>query len=49
MKLKSEQDKKVEKLAKQYRKKDKRLSWESCLKKAKANQRLFDQYGDNNV
>ncbi|CAH7263283.1 conserved hypothetical protein [Vibrio chagasii] len=39
--FKSEEEKKIEKLAKQYAKKDKRLSWETCVKKAKESQRRF--------
>ena len=41
--FKSESQKQIEALAKQYRQKDKRLSWESCIKKAKLAQRRFNQ------
>ncbi|WP_286036866.1 hypothetical protein [Vibrio sp. SCSIO 43140] len=40
--FKSDKEKQIETLAKQYRQKDKRLSWESCLKKAKQAQRRFN-------
>ncbi|BCL73975.1 hypothetical protein TUMSATVNIG1_59610 (plasmid) [Vibrio nigripulchritudo] len=41
--IKSQKDKEIEKLAKKYSKKDKRLSWGTCIKKAKAQYRLFNQ------
>ncbi|MEZ8295846.1 hypothetical protein AB6D11_18655 [Vibrio splendidus] len=40
---KSEQQKEIEKLAKKFQKSDKRLGWQTCLKKAKQQQRLFNQ------
>ncbi|HFQ5052439.1 TPA: hypothetical protein ACGU7T_004563 [Vibrio vulnificus] len=40
--FKSDQEKRIESLARQYSQKDKRLSWESCLKKAKQAQRHFN-------
>ncbi|WP_390240858.1 hypothetical protein [Vibrio sp. R78045] len=40
--FKSAEQKALEKLAQSYRNKDKRLSWETCLKKAKQRQRTFN-------
>lgn len=42
MKLKSEEQLKIEELAKQMGKQDKRLSWETRLKRARAQLRLFN-------
>lgn len=39
--FKSEKDKKIQELAKKYQQSDKRLSWETCKKKAAAELRLF--------
>lgn len=41
--FKSEEQKKLEALAQKFSKKDKRLSWQSCMKKAKEQNRLFNQ------
>lgn len=40
--IKSEKDKQIEALAKEYRRRDGRLSWPTCMKKAKAAHRLFN-------
>lgn len=41
--FKSEEQLRLEKIAKQIQQKDKRLSWETCLQKAKSKSRLFNQ------
>lgn len=41
--FRTEDTKKLEALAKKIQAKDKRLSWETCLKKAKQAKRLFNQ------
>ncbi len=40
--IKSKEDQQLEQLAKQFRKHDKRLSWETCLRKAKSQLRTFN-------
>ena len=40
--FKSNEQKKIEALAKQISKQDKRLSWSNCLRKAQAQSRLFN-------
>ncbi|MEZ8084204.1 hypothetical protein [Enterovibrio norvegicus] len=42
--IKSQRDKEIEELAKQFSEKDKRLSWETCLKKARQEKRLFNRH-----
>ncbi len=42
MLLKSDLELQMESLAKEYRKKDKRLSWETCKKRAKETLRRFN-------
>ncbi len=42
--LKTEETKAIEALAKQYQQKDKRLSWQTALKKAKQTHRLFNKH-----
>lgn len=43
MMFKSEEQQRIEQVAKQIQKKDKRLSWKTCLQKAKSKSRLFNQ------
>ncbi|WP_259655912.1 hypothetical protein [Shewanella colwelliana] len=40
--FKSKEDQLLERVAKQYRQSDKRLSWATCLAKAKAHLRTFN-------
>ncbi|EDL67451.1 conserved hypothetical protein [Vibrio campbellii HY01] len=41
--FKSEEEKKIEALAKKLKSRDKRLSWSTCLRKAKQQSRCFNK------
>ncbi|MDN3661154.1 hypothetical protein [Vibrio agarivorans] len=47
MMFKSEEQKRIEKLAKKISKSDKRLSWSNCLRKAQEQSRLFNSHSSD--